>query len=225
MAEEKLKETLIYIVRHGQTEWNVEKRIQGQLDSKLTEKGVQEAILVGKRFQAEKANFDVIYSSDLGRVRQTRDLICRSLPNIPIFEDASLREFNFGKHQGQLSVDIREQVYKIHKDMLSNDHGGESRQAFSDRVWNAFESLAISNAGKSVLVVTHGGVVKEFILRVFGISPLKKLIEVSNSSISVCKYHIPMKQFIFHSLCDTAHLTIPFVKETEDIQSGEASES
>ncbi|MBN1218692.1 MAG: histidine phosphatase family protein [Anaerolineae bacterium] len=96
--------TTIYMVRHGQTPWNVGGRYQGQLDPPLTEKGRQQARTTATRLAS--LGFDAIYSSDLARARQTAEALA-DVTGLPIHLDPRLREIHQGEWQGVLIGDIR----------------------------------------------------------------------------------------------------------------------
>lgn len=88
----------IYIVRHGQTKWNKEKRLQGSVDIELNENGKELAVITGKNLM--DTHIDVIYSSPLKRAHETAKLI-RGERNIDIITDDRLRELNFGSMEGE----------------------------------------------------------------------------------------------------------------------------
>ncbi|MCK5853632.1 MAG: histidine phosphatase family protein [Sulfurovaceae bacterium] len=101
-----MKYPTIYLIRHGQTEWNVEGRYQGQKDSPLTQKGKEQARLNALKLQKEIKNFDEvkIYSSPLGRAKNSAFIICDEL-NIErdkIIFDKRIEEFDYGIFEGEL---------------------------------------------------------------------------------------------------------------------------
>jgi len=87
----------LVIVRHGETEWNVQHKVMGQLDSPLTSKGIRQAKAIGDRLRRLK--FTSLYSSDLGRAVQTANIIAEICEKKIIF-DAELREWNMGIFEG-----------------------------------------------------------------------------------------------------------------------------
>ena len=152
--------TRFIVVRHGQTRWNVEMRVQGQEDSPLTEEGLQQAEAVAQRLSKER--FDVLVCSDLGRALQTAAPIAR-LCGLAIVKDSRLRERNFGEGEGLLYDEIDRRWPDAFSRTRETDPdavipGGETRRQFHDRVHHAFEALVREYAGKRVAVVTHGGV-------------------------------------------------------------------
>ena len=97
----------IYIVRHGQTTWNIEKRIQGHANAELTEKGRRQGDLVAERLKDE--NIDIIYSSDLDRARITAEKIGK-LSGTRVIVDRELRDMSFGIWEGMLFSDVKKKI-------------------------------------------------------------------------------------------------------------------
>lgn len=93
----------IYITRHGETEWNIQKRMQGWKDSNLTRKGEEYAIALGRRLK--DVDFNCIYSSSSGRTIHTSELI-RGDKDIRIIPDDNLREIHLGEWEGKTSTEI-----------------------------------------------------------------------------------------------------------------------
>jgi len=143
--------TSIIVVRHGETVWNTEGRMQGHADSELTEKGQSQAQAVAKRLKEE--SFSQIYSSDLGRAFNTAQTIADEV-NHTVATDQRIREKSFGDLQG-MTVAEQQEARLTHGDELDS---GESLTAFSKRVMNFFHEIATKHNGETVLVVTHGGV-------------------------------------------------------------------
>lgn len=152
--------TRLCLVRHGETDWNAAGRLQGSTDIPLNEHGRRQALATAARLADER--FDQIYSSDLGRAMDTARASAERL-GLPIRPLASLRERDYGHIQG-LTHDEALQRYPLLQPRLrarephATPPGGESLAVFSQRVQRAFEALAESHAGASLLIVSHGGV-------------------------------------------------------------------
>ena len=101
--------TDLFFIRHGRTAWNEEGRFQGHLNSDLNAVGLEQAIALGKRF-ADKS-FDHVYSSDLGRARQTAEALTGS-HDVSIVEETALRERCMGVFQGRTSTEITQSCSK-----------------------------------------------------------------------------------------------------------------
>ena len=156
--------TRIIVIRHGETEWNVARRIQGQGDSRLTAEGNEQAVALARRLAREE--FDVLISSDLGRAMETARRIAELNPHA-VVPDARFRERNFGAGEGLTYDEIDRRFPNAFSRVGEVDPdyaipGGESRRQFHERVAQAFESVVREHAGKTVVVVAHGGVLATF---------------------------------------------------------------
>jgi probable phosphoglycerate mutase len=152
--------TKIILIRHGETRWNVEQRIQGQGDSPLTELGIGQARSLARRLAAER--FDRLVASDLGRAMQTAAEIA-ALTGHAVVPNAGLRERHFGEGEGLSYVEIDRRFPGAFSRTAEVDPdfvipGGESRRQFHARVTVALEALAEAHRGETLVVVTHGGV-------------------------------------------------------------------
>ena len=152
--------TTLVLVRHGETAWNAEGRIQGHLDIPLNEIGLAQAAAVGRRLGAE--NFDAIYSSDLIRAYRTADPVVAN-PGNDIIRDQRLRERSLGVLQGLTgdeAVARHADAWKTFKSRAADRAlaGGESLGEFSRRVVGFIEEMLDKHAGSRILIVTHGGV-------------------------------------------------------------------
>ena len=152
----------IFVTRHGQTDWNVEERIQGQIDIELNDEGIKQAEQARDSFQNEK--FDLIIASPLKRARKTADIINQVL-NVEIIEDARLMERSFGKSEGLTKAEIRE-IAKEHPEIIDvwnyvrnvDYNGMEPFQTFAKRVYDFLDEVIGKYGDKKILLVTHGGV-------------------------------------------------------------------
>jgi probable phosphoglycerate mutase len=158
----------LYITRHGQTEWNVQSRMQGWADSPLTVTGVEAATQLGKRLQ--DVPLDAVYSSTSGRTVHTAQLILGERTT-PLIQKEDLREINVGEWQGMLSTDIERdfsdqlKTYYEHPSQFKPT-SGESFHQLKERVLRAIEDIAAAHPNGHVLIVTHG-VVKKCLINHF----------------------------------------------------------
>ena len=158
----------LYITRHGQTEWNVESRMQGWADSALTPTGVAAATQLGKRLQ--NVPIDAVYSSTSGRTIHTAQLIIRER-DIPLFQKEDLREINVGEWQGLVSTDIERDYAEQLKTYYERPSqykstSGENFHMLKERVLRAVEEIATAHLDGNILIVTHG-VVKKCLINHF----------------------------------------------------------
>jgi probable phosphoglycerate mutase len=155
-----LTETRFIVVRHGETAWNAETRIQGHLDSPLNEEGLAQALLLAERLAHE--HFDQLYCSDLGRVLQTAQPLVDRTGKRPLLSPR-LRERNLGVFQGLTGAECQRdwpQDY-AHFHARDPDHampGGESIRQLYARVSGFFDEAAAAHPGERLVAVTHGGV-------------------------------------------------------------------
>lgn len=152
--------TRICIVRHGETDWNAEKRLQGQIDIPLNAVGHAQAAAAAAGLRGH--GFDVIYSSDMARTRQTAAPIAAAL-GLPVFEAAGLRERHYGLMQGRTAEESRQCHPEIYERYVARDPdadlgGGESLRAFAARVEGTLATLVAAHPGRRLLMVSHGGV-------------------------------------------------------------------
>jgi len=207
--------TRFIVVRHGQTRWNVEKRVQGQEDSPLTEEGLQQAEAVAQRLARE--HFDVLVSSDLGRALQTAAPIAR-VCGLEIVRDERLRERHFGEGEGMFYDEIDRRWPDAFSRIRETDPdamipGGETRRQFHERVHRAFESLVREYAGKRVAVVTHGGVLAALYRMVHSI-PVGRPHKIAISNASYNAIAFAADAWSVETWDDVSHLpgAAPFVE-------------
>jgi probable phosphoglycerate mutase len=156
-----MQATRFIVVRHGETAWNAQGRIQGHLDSPLNEEGMAQALLVGERLGAEP--FEAFFCSDLGRALQTAQPVADRTGRQPM-ATARLRERALGVFQGLTGAECERAYPDEYRRFHARDPGhampggGESIRSLYERVSGVFEELARKHVGARVLVVTHGGV-------------------------------------------------------------------
>ena len=152
--------TRICLVRHGETAWNQERRLQGHTDVPLNSNGLAQAEATARRLAAH--DFDAIHSSDLSRARQTAEAAARRLGVEPVLL-TSLRERHFGDFQGLTYDQARARhpdAYRLfeQRDLAYDFGGGESLSAFARRICTAVTELAERHPNGQILLVAHGGV-------------------------------------------------------------------
>jgi len=152
--------TTLLLVRHGETAWNAEHRIQGHLDIPLSPSGIQQAARLAKRLA--ETPIEAIYSSELARAWLTAEPLAARL-GVPIVAETRLRERCFGIFEG-LTLD---EIAARHPDGFRRWRerepswaidGGESGQQLIDRVLAALHDIVTRHRGGTVVAVTHGGV-------------------------------------------------------------------
>jgi probable phosphoglycerate mutase len=159
-VENRNRPTRICIIRHGETDWNVERRIQGNIDVALNETGIAQAGATAAGLAGRR--FDAVYSSDLDRALQTARSVAAAL-GLDVRPDPGLRERHYGVLQGLTTAEVavRYPTAYAHYLARSPDHrfgSGECLADFSARIVTAIEALAIRHPGEELLLVSHGGV-------------------------------------------------------------------
>jgi 2,3-bisphosphoglycerate-dependent phosphoglycerate mutase len=156
-----MEATRIIAVRHGETPWNVDSRIQGQLDIQLNDTGRWQARRVGEALAGEQLT--AIYSSDLGRAHETARAISK-MSGIPVVPHPGLRERRFGMFEGKTFDEIHHtwpehaQNWRKRIPDWQPPEGGESLLQLRERVTRTLNDLAARHCGELIAVVAHGGV-------------------------------------------------------------------
>ena len=151
------RQTTFYLCRHGQTEYNRARRLQGHIDTPLTPAGIAGALRVAEQLRG--IAFARVYSSDLGRAFRTAYLIAREFGLADRIEATpALRERSFGVFHGRPNAEIRAAHPAVFGDSSFAPPDGESHQAVQKRVLAFLGDVAAEAPGENVLVVTHEGV-------------------------------------------------------------------
>ncbi|HET6263983.1 MAG TPA: histidine phosphatase family protein [Usitatibacter sp.] len=196
------------VVRHGETRWNVEQRVQGHGDSPLTPLGAAQAEAIAARLARER--FDALIASDLGRAMDTAARIGAKC-GLEVIPDPRLRERSFGEGEGLGYAEIDKrwpEVFSRTGGVTDPDlviPGGESRRQFHERVHHAFLELAREHAGKRVAVVAHGGVLAA-LYRIVHDIPVAHAHRVAISNASYNALAFDGDAWALEAWDDTAHL-------------------
>ena len=148
--------TTLLLVRHGETDWNAEGRLQGHTDRPLNEHGRRQAKELAETLAGEGA--DAIYASDLSRAKETAEIVGERL-GLTVVIDPDLREKNWGNWEG-LTGDERVHV----------EFEGESTEAHRDRVMGAVRRIVARHPEERIVVVTHGGSLRRIQAAVNGVA-------------------------------------------------------
>lgn len=171
----------LFLVRHGETEWNAQRRLQGHADAPLSARGIEQARRAA-RFFADRPAPGLVLSSDLGRARHTAQLLGYSA----FATDARLREMDLGEWTGRLIEEIEtadRDAYRNWRLGLSIPPGGEAWEPFCARVGAAIGE-AVSQAEGDVVVVTHEGVVRAACHVLVGLPP-SSLSPIAPAAITI----------------------------------------
>ena len=163
--------TTLLLVRHGETDWNADGRLQGQTDRPLSEFGRSQARQLADELEDEE--LEAIYSSDLARARETAEIVGDRL-GLPVVLDPDLREKDWGTWEGLTSVE-RDHVEFV----------GESTEAHQGRILRALRRISERHPdGGRILVVTHGGSMRRVQTAAMGLA----LPVVENCGRWLCAY-------------------------------------
>jgi 2,3-bisphosphoglycerate-dependent phosphoglycerate mutase len=165
--------TELIVVRHGETIWNADQRMQGHLDVPLNERGRRQAQAAAAHLAGER--IDKIYCSDLERAVETADII-RDGRDVEMIRDRRLRELHMGTFQGMTQSEARTHHGDAWERFFIHDAdyalpGGESRGQKQVEIAAFMEEVAVADTGLKLLVVTHGGILIAMLRHVLHIPP------------------------------------------------------
>jgi len=174
-----MAESVLVLVRHGQSEWNAKNLFTGWKDPDLTQKGVDEAMDAGRKLKAAGHRFDLAYTSELLRAQRTLDLVLAELgqADMAISRNIALNERDYGDLSGLNKDDAREkwgaeQVHIWRRSYDTPPPGGESLQMTAERTLPYFdgEILPQLKTGKTVIVAAHGNSLRSIVMQLDGLS-------------------------------------------------------
>lgn len=199
--------TRLFVIRHGETAWNLETRIQGHIDIPLNDKGRWQAERLALALQDE--GIEAIYSSDLLRAQHTAQAIAQAT-GLPLTLDTALRERHFGRLEGKTQEEVaalwpEEARRWRQRDPAYGPEGGETLQDFYARCVDAITRLASQHPGQAIALVAHGGVLDCF-YRAANRVPVEvpRSWKVTNASINRLLYS--PEGFSMVAWADDAHL-------------------
>ena len=151
----------IYITRHGESQWNVEGKVQGVTDTPLTERGIQQAHELAKKIKESGIKIDEILHSPLSRAADTARIVAEE-NDLPLTLEPRLIEQNFGEFEGH-EWKKHPGVFREAKKQFACDYnGGESMLRLGQRIYNLLDDLKVRSEAenKTFLLVTHGGIAR-----------------------------------------------------------------
>ncbi len=197
----------IYIVRHGQTEWNILGKTQGHGNSDLTAKGIEQAELLANSMV--KYPIDYIYSSDLGRAYQTAEIIGNKL-NVEVEKTEALREMNFGTWEGRLISDIMEENPALYKQWRNEPHlaripQGETLDMIKKRTDEFIKEINEKHDGKHIVLVTHSLCARIMLLS-FLDSNVKNIYKINQGNTALNIIELRDYGPVVMKMNDTSHI-------------------
>ncbi|KAJ0087069.1 hypothetical protein Patl1_09024 [Pistacia atlantica] len=198
----------IIVVRHGETGWNADGRIQGHLDVELNHVGRQQAAAVANRISKEM-KISAVYSSDLKRAMETAHIIASTCDIPEVTTDPELRERHLGDLQGftlQEAAALKPDAYLASLSPRTDQEipgGGESFDQLYNRCISSLQKIGKKHRGEKVVLVTHGGVVRAFHKRS---APTEKLPgKIMNASVNI--FRLAEEEWMINTWGDISHLS------------------
>jgi probable phosphoglycerate mutase len=201
----------IILIRHGETAWNAERRLQGHLDIPLNAEGERQAKLLAEALAPE--SIDLVVSSDLQRARQTAQAVA-GLRNMPVHVAPGLRERCYGGFEGMLYAEIEQrfpaefaawQARDVDAILPDGKNPGETFREFYTRATDAILAIAGAHPGRTVALVAHGGVL-ECAYRMALDLPLETPRDFKVYNASVNRFHVAEGKLALQSWGEVGHL-------------------
>ncbi len=206
-----MSDTILHIIRHGETDYNLQNRIQGRgIDAPLNETGIRQAVRVGAWLKRE--GVDAVYASSMVRARQTAAFAMR-MEMDEVQSDADLDELSYGVMEG---IPVDDQIGEL-ADLYSawdaghlhrSPAGGENPLQVRDRLMLGMQRILIKHSGERVAIVTHGRALRILVAHLTGIG-LERMHEVHHAN--GCIYTLRFDGTTFHPdlIFHTDHLEEP----------------
>lgn len=211
----------VYLVRHGETQWTAERRIQGQSDSALTIKGEQQAMQVAERVR--NLGITHVIASDLGRTRRTAEIIADAC-GCGVTLDARLRELDMGVLEQRHLDSLTEEEEAWRRQVVNGTPdgripGGESMQELSERMHAGLEACLALPAGSRPLLVSHGIALGCLVSTILGLpAHAERRLRLRNCSISRVDYQESLwlaPGWVVETAGDISHLDTPALDELQ----------
>jgi phosphoserine phosphatase len=201
--------TKLIIIRHAESHYNLQNRIQGHHDSALTKLGLRQSHLLAKRLK--NFSIDKVYTSDLGRAVATTLEITRYL-KVKITRDPLLREIHLGDWEGRTPAEVDELYDKGYQKWLKKPSvciipKGERLAHFKKRISDRVRSIARANRGKTVLIVTHGGAITALLTEWLKADFDRLLLNLHLENTGMTLAEETDKRVRLHAINDTSHLS------------------
>ncbi len=201
---------ILTLIRHGESVWNRERRIQGSLDPELSPRGRRQADLLVAHLRPHLApTVAAVYSSPLRRAAETATRIAEAC-GLPATLDPGLREIFLGEWEGKTVEEIRASfpgLYErwIEDPVASPAPGGEDLKAFEQRVMEAVQRMQSDHPGRDLIVVSHGGVIKTIICHALGLD-VRHLFRLKQDNTAVNRLQLDGDRRRILLVNDTCHL-------------------
>jgi alpha-ribazole phosphatase len=201
----------LLLVRHGETDWNLNRRYQSYSDIPLNQNGIQQAQSLAKRLSKEQ--IDSIHSSDIPRATETARYIASEYePILTIQYDPRWRELSFGKWEGLNHVELRAkwqtEANAWYEDPVNiSPSNGETLLQLAERVRSVLDELKIKHKDETALIVTHGGTIQVLLCTLLGVD-LSRYWQFHVKPASLTEFHLYEAGAILDVFNDTSHLKV-----------------
>lgn len=196
----------IFLIRHGQTDWNKSEQFRGRADIKLNQTGIEQAKALSQRLS--DSDLAAVYSSPLQRALKTAAIIAQA-HGLSAQAEPGFIDVDYGEWQGLTLQEIGNQFPVLYQQWLTDPSlvtfpRGESIQAVSDRALTALRNLATQHPGENIVIVAHQAVNKIILFELFKIKPLIWEIPQDVAAVNVLEHN--GKDFKLNVLNDITHL-------------------
>lgn len=208
IKQKGLKMSKLYLIRHGETEWNLYNKTQGCRDIPLNDNGRHQSMMLARRMSVY--NIDKIYSSDLRRAVETASYIAEILKK-DIIRMKEFREINFGLWEGLTFEEIKKNYPEEHKVWKETPHnakipGGEMLKDVYERVMIGLKKVLDESSNQDIVIVSHGGPIKLMVLGLLGIDISKyNRFRQDNTAVNIIEIY-ENRNAVLTLYNDTRHL-------------------
>jgi len=206
-----MNRTTLHLVRHGETDYNRNRIVQGRgINSDLNQRGRQQADALAQRFAGVPLN--AIYSSTLNRAIQTADRVAAHHPKVPRYQLRDLEEMSWGIYEGEPSSEAMRNVFARFYEQWTSGvfderiEGGESILDVQYRAMVALQHITQAHSGETVLVVSHGRMLRVLLASVLPEYGLERMHEIAHANTSVNTVQYSGGLYTAEVLNDTSHL-------------------
>lgn len=193
----------LYLMRHGETLFNVQHKIQGWCDSPLTSKGIAQAKVAGKYFKEQQIEFDYGYCSTSERASDTLEIVTEG--KLPYQREKGLKEWNFGAFEGKDECLNPKLPYRD----FFVQYGGEDQEEVKQRLGKTLTRIMQNETHTTILAVSHGGACANFLRYCLKTDELKPYIGGKIGNCAIFKFSFEDGQFSFEKVINLDFSKLP----------------
>lgn len=198
----------VYLIRHGRTQWNKEEVFRGQADIPLDDWGRKQAAAVGEALKGK--GIEIVITSPLGRAVETATIAGRVFGGIPILQDPSLTDVDYGEWQGLPHEEVKRRYPELYQSWtIDPGHitfpGGESLQQVAKRCWDGLQKISRAYHDRSLAIISHRVINKIFLAEALG-AGLQAFWKVRQDTACINLLVAEGDSLVVHCMNDTCHL-------------------